>query len=219
MGEPDANDDPNFVEYVENLKAVGLQKMEHFGEIKDIKIVNATEGENADYEIDATVYYVKDRAELLHRYSAPLLNDWLEGSSKEGARIKEADLTKHDNNLRSAFVSVIGDDFVSVGLSFTLGSPEKLDDTYMPRIGEESYKNLPSPVVLRQSDSRCGLCGKENMIFGDFASASKKIASLLGVSEPKGSFKEDLQSQSQDWRANWVFANQFHHDLLTYTEL
>ena len=198
--EPDANDDPNFVEYVENLKAVGLQKMEHFGEIKDIKIVNATEGENADYEIDATVYYVKDRAELLHRYSAPLLNDWLEGSSKEGARIKEADLTKHDNNLRSAFVSVIGDDFVSVGLSFTLGSPEKLDDTYskfkdkahfyvktissnrilVPRIGEESYKNLPSPVVLRQSDSRCGLCGKENMIFGDFASASK-LRSLINI--------------------------------------
>jgi hypothetical protein len=48
---------------------------------------------------------------------------------------------------------------------------------------------------------------------------SQKIATLLSVSEPKGSFKEDLQSQSKDWRANWVFANQFHHDLLTRTEL
>ncbi len=128
--EPDANDDPNFVEYVAKLKTEGLKKMEQLGETKDMKILNATEGAKADYELGATIYYVKDRTELLHRYSAPLLKDWLEESSKEGARIKEADLTKHDNNLRSAFVSVIGDDFVSVGLSYTLGSPEKLDDAY-----------------------------------------------------------------------------------------
>ena len=128
--EPDANDDPNFVEYVAKLKSDGLQKMEQLGETKDVKIENATEGEKADYELGATIYFVKDRTELLQRYSSPLLNDWLEGSSKEGARIKEADLTKHDNSLRSAFVSVIGDDFVSVGLSFTLGSPEKIEDVY-----------------------------------------------------------------------------------------
>lgn len=131
--EPDANDDPNFVEYVAKLKSDGLQKMEQLGETKDVKIINATEGEEADYELGATIYFVKERTELLQRYSPPLLNDWLEGSSTEGAKIKEADLTKHDNSLRSAFVSVIGDDFVSVGLSFTLGSPEKIEDVYSKR--------------------------------------------------------------------------------------